>query len=467
MNSAGERLAELERELSKLRKINAALMHRVERDVDAQGRDAYSLFRTAITLEAKVGERTAELAKLTHQLMQEISQRRQAEKALLAAKADAELANIGKTRFLAAASHDLHQPLNAARLFLGALADEVPSERGRELLERVDSALDTFDDLLGVLLDISKLDAGAWPVNRTGVAIGPLLARLIEEYRPQAAAVGLELRLVPCSAVIHTDRQLFERVLRNLLSNAIRYTAGGRILVGCRRRAGQLRVEVHDTGIGIPEGRRSQIFEEFRRLGNAPRNDGKGLGLGLAIVDRVARLLDLAIEVRSEIGVGSCFAVGVPYGILPACAAPAEPPPEIAAADAVAGRRILVIENDPDGLDGMRALLESWGCTLLKSASRQEAERVVATGGVPDLVIADYHLDDGATGTDAIAALRGQLGPRVPGLIISSDRSAELRGRMKAQGQAFLPKPTSPARLRAMMSYLMRQAPPEENAAAE
>ena len=461
-----QRLAALEEENRKLRKINRVLMHRVERDVDAQGGDAYSLFRTAITLEAKVGERTAELTKLTHQLMQEISQRRQAEKALLAAKAEAEQANLGKTRFLAAASHDLHQPLNAARLFLGALAEEVASDRGRELLDRVDGALDAFDDLLGVLLDISKLDAGAWPVNRTGVPVGPLLARLVDEYRPQAAAVGLDLRLVPSSAVMHTDRHLFERVLRNLLSNAIRYTAAGRILVGCRHRGGCLRVEVLDTGIGIPDERRTQIFEEFRRLGNAPRNDGKGLGLGLAIVDRIARLLDLGIEVRSRVGHGSCFAVTVPYGL----PEPSQPAPDTVAdpvaPDTVGGRRVLVIENDPDGLDAMRALLESWGCTMLEAASAAEADAALQRlDGPPDLVIADYHLDAGELGTDAIASLRARCGTALPALVISSDRSADLRQRMKAAGQAFLPKPASPARLRAMMSYLMRQRPAGTGAA--
>ncbi len=455
-----DRLSELESENRKLRKINTVLMHRVERDVDAQGGDAYSLFRTAITLEAKVGERTAELAKLTHQLMQEISQRRHAEKALMAAKAEAEQANIGKTRFLAAASHDLHQPLNAARLFLGALADEAATDRARELLNRVDSALDTFDDLLGVLLDISKLDAGAWPVTLTGVPMQPLLARLVDEYRPQAAAVGLDLHCVPCSHVIHSDRQLFERVLRNLLSNAIRYTAAGRILIGCRHRGTHLRVEVHDTGIGIPEERRSQIFEEFHRLGNAPRNDGKGLGLGLAIVDRISRLLDLGVEVQSEVGAGSCFAVTVPLGALLQAPAGVEAVQELGPADAVAGRCILVIENDPDGLDGMRALLESWRCTLLEASGTDAAMAATAEHGcAPDLVIADYHLDDGAIGTDTITAVRRVWGEQVPALVISSDRSADLRARMKSSGQAFLPKPTNPARLRAMMSYLLRQPP--------
>lgn len=191
-------------ELRKLRKINRVLMDRVERDMDVHGNNAYSLFRTAITLETEVSERTAELATLTHQLMQEISRRRQIEKALTLAKAEAEDANLGKTRFLAAATHDLYQPLNAARLFLGALADEAATARAHDLLGQVDAALDSVDELLGALLDISKLDSGAWPVTLANVAIGPMLARMAEEYLPQAQAAGLDLRAVPSSAVVHT-----------------------------------------------------------------------------------------------------------------------------------------------------------------------------------------------------------------------------------------------------------------------
>ena len=456
---ADARVADLEAELRKLRKINSVLMHRVERDVDAPGGDAYSLFRSAITLDARVGERTAELAKLTHQMMQEIAQRRRAETALLAAKAEAEEANIGKTRFLAAASHDLQQPLNAARLFLGALADEVATPRARDLLGRVDAALDSFDDLLGVLLDISRLDAGAWPVSLADLAVAPMLSRLVAEYRPQAEAAGLQLRVVPCGAVIHTDRHLLERVLRNLLSNAIRYTESGRILLGCRRERERLRIEVWDTGIGIAEDRLGQIFEEFHRLGNAPRNESKGLGLGLAIVDRISRLLDLRIAVASRPARGSMFAIGAPYGQLAAMPAVAEADartPE--RGGAITGALVVVIENDEASLEGMRVLLDTWGCRLVGATSTARAlEALTRLGCVPDLVLADYHLDDGAFGSDAVAALRARFGAVLPALVVSSDRSAELRAKLKAHGLAVLPKPTSPARLRAMLSYLVRQ----------
>lgn len=452
--------ADSEVELRKLRKINRVLMDRIERDMDAQAGNAYSLFRTAITLDAKVSERTAELNRLTHQLMQEISQRRQAERALLAAKAEAEQANLGKTRFLAAASHDLHQPLNAARLFLGALADEVCSERGQELLGRVDAALDTVDDLLCALLDISKLDAGAWPVSLDDVALAPLLLRLGAEYGPQAQAVGLALRVVPCDAVVFTDRHLFERLLRNLISNAIRYTAAGRVLVGCRRRADHVRVEVWDTGVGIPESKRRLIFQEFQRLGNTPRKESKGLGLGLTIVERIARLLDLRIGLDSRVGSGSCFSVSVPYGTTLPAARPPDAPVEAVPAGNLAGRCIVVIENDTEVLEGMQALLGSWQCRLIGARSVSDVPAALASAGlVPDLLVVDYHLDDGANGVEAIATLRAQFGERLPALVISSDHTAELRSQLKASGHAFLAKPIGPARLRAMMSYLLGAAP--------
>ena len=275
-------------------------MDRVERALDSQADSAFSLFHVAITLEAKVSQRTAELSTLTQTLRREIFERGEAEAALRIAKAEAEQANLSKTRFLLAASHDVHQPLNAARLFLGALADEVSGERPRELVERIEAALELVDDLLGALLDISRLDAGVWPVQPEVFPLAPLLARLAREYRPQAQALGLDLRVVPSTLVVHTDRRLLERVMRNLISNAIRYTGSGRILVGCRRRGGAASLEVADTGIGIPPAQLQAIFEEFRQLGNNPRRDDKGVGLGLAIVDRIVRLLGLAIAVDFE-----------------------------------------------------------------------------------------------------------------------------------------------------------------------
>lgn len=447
----------LETELRKLRKINRVLMDRVERDMDAHGGNAYGMFRTAITLETQIRTRTAELTALTRQLSHEVFERRQAEAALLAAKAEAERANLGKTRFLAAATHDLYQPLNAARLFLGALGVENGAGKRRDLVERIDSALDTVDELLAALVDMSKLDSGAWPVAIHTVAIGPMLARLAAEYRPQAQSHGLDLRVVPSTALIRTDRALFERVLRNLLSNAIRYTAEGRVLAGCRRRAGSLRVEVWDTGVGIPDFMHRKIFEEFERLENAPRRSGAGLGLGLglAIVDRIARLLDLGVDVTSSLGSGSCFSVTVPLstergGDDPAVLDPAD-------VRSLAGSTIVVIDNDPSALEAARVLLEAWGCTVIGAAGwRQASAWLDAADEMPDLIVADYHLDAGTDGPEAIEALRERYGRGIPACVMSGDRSAATRLTLKASGYPLLAKPVSAARLRAMVSYLVR-----------
>lgn len=445
----------MEREIRKLRTINKVLMDRVERDMDLRGGNAYSLFQAAITLESKVGERTAELSSLTHRLMHEISERREAERLLTAAKAQAEQANLSKTRFLAAASHDLYQPLNAARLYLGALAEEVPEGRARELMSRIDAALDTVDDLLGALLDISRLDAGGWPMTLSSFALAPVLARIAAEYAPQARAAGLRLRLVPAEAVVRTDRLLFERVLRNLVSNAIRYTARGGVLIGCRRRGGRIRVEVVDSGIGIPNDKFGTIFEEFQQLGNDPRRQDKGLGLGLAIVARIARLLDLDLTLASRPGRGSRFAVSVPLGDAAAPLPPAGP------AGTLAGRRVLVIDNEPAALEGMAALLRSWRCEVTEVASSGAALVALCDRPTPEVIVADYHLDDGESGPDAIAAVRAFCGAPAPALVLSADRSPALREALRGQGHHFLGKPAPPARLRALLTHLLR----EENAA--
>ena len=447
----------LAEENRKLRKINRVLMNRVEREMDAQGGTAFSLFQTAITLENRISERTAELTRLTHRLMQEISERRAAEEAMRAAKAEAEQANLSKTKFLAAASHDLHQPLNAARLFLGALAAELHEPKNQALVSRIEAALETMGDLLNVLLDISKLDAGVWPVSMSSFAIGPVLERLRHEYAAQADALSLELRLVPSNALVHSDRRLFERVMRNLISNALRYTGVGRILIGCRHRPDGLRVEVWDTGVGIPEADRDRIFGEFERLGGEARRHDKGLGLGLAIVERVSRLLGLDVEVCSCVGRGSCFSVRLDYARDNAIADPGQASLSWLPVS-LQGKCIAVVENDEPVLEGMQSLLSSWGCVVVPATSSAEALAVLAaTGREPDAIVADYHLHD-EIGTDAIARIRWRFGREVPALVVSGDRSRQLEAEIKALGFAFLAKPTPPAKMRAMLTSVLGRA---------
>jgi signal transduction histidine kinase/CheY-like chemotaxis protein len=447
----------LENDLRKLRKINQVLMDRVERNVDAQGGNAFSLFQTAISLEGRVSERTDQLTRLTQRLMLEISQRRETEKALLLAKAEAEQANLGKTLFLAAAGHDLHQPLNAARLFLGTLANEVSAGRLRELVGRVETALDGVTELIGALLDISKLDSRAWTVTPATFPVAPLLAGLADEFGPQAASCGLALHVVPSRAFVHTDRALLQRALGNLVSNAIRYTKNGHILIGCRRRAGAISVEVWDTGIGIAEATRPHIFEEFRQGAAPPRREEKGFGLGLAIVERIARLLGLEIDVRSRVGHGSCFALRVPGG----SADQAVPEPRVALGPILgkefAGLCVTCIDADPDAREALVTLLGSWGCEPVAAAGPEGALPGVAAE--PGLIVSDYYLDGDLRGLDAVEALWQAYGRTIPAIVVCRDRSAGVREAVEARGCAFLAGPIRPARLRAMMGHVLDQSP--------
>jgi signal transduction histidine kinase len=449
------RIATLENELRKLRIINAVLMERVESEMDPLLDSAFSRMYQAIALESSVTKRTEALTALTRRLQHEIDERREAESALMEAKAAAERANLSKTSFLAAASHDLNQPLNAARLFLGALSKDLPQGAPQELAERIDTALETMDHLLTALMDISKLDAGFWQADYADVPLQLLFKPLYREFEPQAAANGLHLRLVDTSAVVRTDRHLLERVLRNFIGNAIRYTKSGRILIGCRHCRGAVRIDVIDTGIGIPKAKWQTIFEEFHQLGNNPRPQEKGVGLGLAIVDRVARLLDTPLDLDSAEGKGSRFSVTVKLG----CADLVEHTPLATPATASAADfgtcEVLVIDNDPLVLEGMQSLLHSWNCRVIRAASvRQALDQATRA---PDIIIADYHLDAGALGTDAIDTLKTRFGPNIPSLLITSDTSPQLRADLRAAGHVVLQKPVAPSRLRALMSHLLRR----------
>ena len=406
-------------------------------------------------LERRVRERTAELSELNAQLRQEIIERMRVEEELRIAKAQAEEANISKTRFLAAASHDLLQPLNAARLFVTALSERKLSEKEGEFVEQIDGALKSVEGLLGALLDISRLDAGGVPVKQADFRIADLLNALRHEYGPMASEAGLDLRILPSQAVIRSDPSLLGRVLRNLLSNAIRYTPAGRVLLGCRRRNGCLRFEVWDTGVGIPATHLQEVFEEFRQL-NAPSHlRENGFGLGLAIVQRIARMLDHSIDLKSELGRGSVFAIEVPIS----SQAPIVEPRDagyLAFDDAVAGSLVAVVENEETVLRGMRELLEGWGCEVVTAVcGRAVREQIFKTGRVPDLVVADFHIGSEANGVEVVEEIREAHKCETPAIIITADRSAEVLKLVKARGFHLLQKPVKPAKLRALMSHLL------------
>lgn len=405
------------------------------------------------SLERRVRERTAELTAVNAKLRQEILERAKIEEALRHAKAEAEEANLSKTRFLAAASHDLLQPLNAARLFATALADRPLPGKEREFVANIDRALGCVEGLLETLLHISKLDAGAIVAEKSDFVIGDLLQQLADEYRPLATRQGLSFRLVSCSRVVRSDLTLLGRVLRNFLANAIRYTPAGRVLLGCRRRGDFVRIIVFDTGCGIPESSTGEIFEEFRQL-HRDRDEGKSFGLGLAIVRRIARVLDHTIGVRSVVGQGSAFWIDVPAGALPQALPKREAPP--IALDTLSSALVAVIDDQDSILAGMRELLQGWGCTAVVAVDgRTAALDLARTGRSPDIVIADFHLDGGATGVEAVEAFREVYGHTVPGLIITADRSPKVTEIVRRHGFHLLRKPVKPAKLRALLSHLL------------
>jgi signal transduction histidine kinase/CheY-like chemotaxis protein len=442
----------IERENAKLRKTVRVLLQRLERSMNVQG-DTFSLFQNNVLLETTVRRRTEELAELNNQLKQELMLRRETEAALVAAKAEAEQANASKTAFLAGVSHDLQQPLNAARLLLGALLEEPLSTAGQALLGRIEAALEAAEEMLADFLEVSKLEAGGITPNPTQFAIAPVLAQLEAEYALQARRAGIALKVMPCSAVVRTDRALMQRVLRNLVANATRYTRRGRILIGCRRKQGRLVVGVYDTGIGIPQDKQLEVFKPFRRLAEGGR--GQGSGLGLTIVENIARVLGLTVEVRSTEGRGSAFLVGLPLGEPVAAGPQANAAPRPAAA--LAGQTILVIDDDAMSKESLAAVLRAWGCLPMTAGSLAEGLKQLAEQAEtpPQLCIADYHLGPNDTGLDALDAVAKAVGRAVPGLVVSADLSKATRDRVRRRGYEFLSKPINPSRLRSALTYLL------------
>ncbi|QNH02646.1 hybrid sensor histidine kinase/response regulator [Pseudomonas sediminis] len=390
------------------------------------------------SLERRVAERTHELSKLNQ--------------ALTEAKAHAEAANQSKTRFLAAVSHDLMQPLNAARLFSAALAhqdDALPNE-AQELVRHLDSSLRSAEDLITDLLDISRLENGRITPDRHAFALSSLFDTLAAEFGVLAAEQGIDLRVRGSRQWIDSDIKLLRRVLQNFLTNAFRY-AKGRVVLGVRREGNQLRLEVWDRGMGIPEDKRKVIFEEFKRLDSHQTRAEKGLGLGLAIADGLCRVLSHRLEVRSWPGKGSVFSVSVPLARKPA---PKQQGPALPAVDGqpLQGTQVICIDNEDSILTGMYSLLSRWGCQVWTARNRLECEHLLSEDVRPQLALIDYHLDEGETGTELMAWLRTRLGEPVPGVVISADGRPELVAEVHAAGLDYLPKPVKPAALRALLS---------------
>jgi CheY-like chemotaxis protein len=373
-----------------------------------------------------------------------------------------EAANLAKSRFLAAASHDLRQPLHALNLFVTQLRTEKDqAEKGR-VIARIDAAVAAMNELFNALLDMSRLDAGVLVPNISEFPVDQLLKRIEMTFTAAAREKDLRLRVVASGAWVRSDFILLERILLNLVSNAVRYTQTGGIVVGCRRRAGVLQIEVWDSGIGIPEDQQGNIFGEFHRLAAAEQDRRGGLGLGLAIVERLCRLLDYPIAVSSRLGSGSRFVVSVP---LTAPLEAAEQAPQ--AADQAIGKSVMVIDDDALVLDGMRGVLKSWGCTVVTATSEDTAIAALsADQRPPDIIISDYRLGDGKTGIDVIERIRRAFAAPIPAFLISGDTAPERLREARASGYYLLHKPVLPMTLRSVVSQLLKDHEAAERSAA-
>lgn len=406
---------------------------------------AEALARANETLERRVRERTAELM--------------QVNQALAEAKVKADEANLDKTRFLAAASHDILQPLNAARLYTTSLVERQPVGDVGHLSHNIDLSLGAVEEILKALLDISRIDSGALRPEITSFPINDLLQQLKIENAPQALEKGLIFKIMPCKCYVKSDRRLIRRVLQNYISNAIKYTAHGRVLIGCRHVNGTLMVEAHDTGPGIPDEKQSLIFKEFHRLHeNCKVIDG--VGLGLSIVERIARMLGHPIHLKSKLGHGSVFGI-----TLPLCEGEAAiKQSQFSTAKSYGqfdGSVVLCVDNEPTIIDGMRSMLENWHCQVLQATSTEEARQVLSkTGLVPDIILADYHLEK-ETGIDCINHIRKETGLEIPAVLITADHSPEAEQNARQNSLHMLRKPIKPAALRALMMRLH----PRRNAA--
>lgn len=440
-------------DIERLRRINAALVQRVERSTD-QSQNAFSLFQTAIHLEGQVRRRTDELSSTLRTL-----ERSNAD--LAVQKEISERASSLKTRFLAAASHDLLQPLHAAQLSLSALADLQGDEKGRRLVDQVERSLDTMNELLRTLLDISRLDAGAVEPSFSPVAIAPVAEALLSDFRPLAESKGIRLRARIEPLTIRSDRMLLRQILLNLIANAVRYTAKGGVLVSVRRRAGHVAIDILDTGCGIPEDEHERVFEEFHRVTASTVSDGEvaGLGLGLSIVRRLVDALRHRLELASRVGRGTRFRLWID-GPVEDAAAPAEVPIGAGALQRLDGLRVLLIENDPAVSEAMTELMTPWGCSLRTATTATGAAQVLDRADwAPDLIVADQHLDGGDLGTEAITEVRRLCRRTVPAIVATADPGEATVVRAAHLGAHLLLKPVKPAQLRALVAHLVSAAP--------
>jgi signal transduction histidine kinase len=409
-------------------------------DVSARIAAETALERMNQSLEGRVEERTADLTRLNAELER--------------ARAKADAANRDKTRFIAAASHDLLQPLNAARLYTASLLERAGGTPLGELAHAVEASLNAVEEIMTALLDISRIDSGALHPQPTVVRVRELYRKIEVELGPMAREKSVKLGFAPTEASVMADRALVGRILQNLVSNAIKYTRpGGRVLVGCRRRSGRIRLDVIDTGIGFNKDQHALIFAEFSRLEHGARM-AQGLGLGLSIVKRLVAALGLGLDVESREGKGSRFSLYLPRARDSRATEGERETPAGVGASTLAGVRVLCVDNDRAIIEAMEGLLSGWGCDVRSALSLREIDRDgLLLGWLPDLVLMDYHLDQ-TSGLDAIEWLRHNVGGHLPAALVTADRSNAVRLLAEERGIAVVTKPVKPGALRATISGL-------------
>lgn len=430
-------------------------IRRVASAVERIGRGQFSARLSGIgggtlrTLAEGVNQMAAKLASAHDDMSRQIAD---ATAELRARKDEAERATLSKSRFLAAASHDLRQPMHALGLFIAELSQHTHAPASRRLVERIAASAEAMENLLDSLLDISKLDAGVLEPHISIFPLQPILDRIAAEQRPRADTQDLLLRTRPTPLWVESDPVLFERIIGNLVSNAVRYTRKGRILIACRRRGERVRIEVRDNGVGIAAEAQEIIFQEFIQLDNPARSRDKGLGLGLAIVRRLTDLLGHRLAVRSRPGRGSVFAIEVPAAQPVEYAEPGETRRQ---PGDLLGVRVALVDDDPLAQAGMRSLLTSWGCEVSAGSDIESVLAALARSGhEPQLLISDYRLHGTSNGIDAIRMARTRYGESLPAALISGDTAPETLRQAQSEGLALLHKPVRPARLRALLNRL-------------
>lgn len=449
--SQDEQIRVLTDRVNKLEKINCALISQVERTMD-QHKSSYSMFRSAHNLEEKVKARTEELRTTLDKLEKSNID-------LAKAKERAEHLNKSKTKFLAAASHDLLQPLSAARLNMSALKDENKTSQGEKLIGKIDQSLLTIEELLRTLFDISKLDAGVSMPDICRFSSDRILRGLKDNFDALAKQKGLKFHVRSSNIIVETDPIFLRRILQNLVSNALRYTKTGGVLVGARKRGTALVFQVWDTGMGIPENEHDRIFDEFHRGQLDEHQDG--LGLGLAIVQRMAKAVGHTVEFVSVPKRGSMFSVLVPMSSSQSHLVDHIPQSPIGVSSLLRMEDAFValIEDDLSVRDAMQRLLHKWGARCIIADSWAEIQNQLKdVERLPDLIIADYHLTDEIVGPEVVGRIRGMFadegGQKIPGLIVSATPSSEIRRMAEKMSCEFMTKPVEPAELRALIIHL-------------